>query len=99
MLAHLHGWLEHARAIDISVPMNLTELKKLSAFKSRNHSQHSCLIAVSQMVLETNDTKRISHQILLAKLNRGVRLLVRARIDKPNRLHWTITQRIDAAPR
>src|SRR5438128_9173118 len=98
MLAHLHGWLEHARSVDISVPMNLTELKKLRAFKSRNHSQHTCLIAISQMILETNETKRISHQVLLTELNNGVRLVVRARIDKSNRLHRTITQRIDAAP-
>src|ERR1041384_2246841 len=38
MLAHLHGWPEYARGVDISVPMNLTELKKLRVFESGNHS-------------------------------------------------------------
>src|SRR5260370_28177556 len=39
MLAHLHGWLKHARSVDISVAVNLAELQKLCALESGNQTQ------------------------------------------------------------
>ena len=65
MLAHLHGCRQHPRRVDVSVAMNLSELKKLCPRESRNRSQHARLVAVTQMILKADHAVSVSHQVLL----------------------------------
>src|SRR5882672_191326 len=99
MRAHLHGWLKHARRIDVGVAMNLAELKKLCAFKSRNQTQHARLFAITQMILKADHAVRVSHQVLLTQLYRRVRLATVARIDQTDRLHGSVAQSVNTAAR
>src|SRR5438876_3799240 len=99
MRAHLHGWLKHARRVEVGVAMNLSELKKLCAFKSRNQTQHARLLAITQMILKADHAVSISHKVFLAELHRRVRLAAIAWINQANRLHRSIAQGVDAAPR
>src|SRR6266852_4115829 len=99
MRAHLHGWLKHARRIDVGVAMNLAELEKLCAFKSRNQTQYARLFAITQMILKADHAVRVSHQVLLTQLYRRVRLATVARIDQTDRLHGSVAQSVNAAAR
>ena len=66
MLAHLHGCREDARSVDISVAMNLAELQKLCALESGNQTQHTRLLAITQMILKADQTISVGHQIFLS---------------------------------
>src|SRR5688572_18172639 len=79
--------------------MDLTELQELGVLQSRYQTQHACLLAVSQMVLETDEPVCVGHQVLLSELNASVRLITRFRIRQTLRLHRSKPERLDTTPR
>src|SRR5207302_442427 len=91
MRAHLHGWPQDARAVDVGIAMNLSELEKLCPFESRNRAQNSRLFAVTQMILKSDHAVRVSNQVFLTQLDSSVRLAASTRIDQSDRFHWPKT--------
>ena len=77
--------------------MDLAELQKLGVLETGNQPQNPGLFAVSQMVLKTDHSKSIGHQIFLSKLHARVRLFAGSRIAQALWLHRAETQSLDAA--
>ena len=78
--------------------MDLAIAQELRILQSRDQPQHPCLIAVFQVILETDEIVRIRALILLAQLHRRVGNLPGARIFESDRLHRTKAQRLASAP-
>src|SRR5262245_16497641 len=95
MLAHLHGCRQYSGRVDISVPVNLSELQKFGAFQSGNHAQHAGLFTITEMILKADHAVSISHEVFLAQLHGGVRFTAGSRIKEAHRFHRTIPQSIN----
>ena len=65
MRAHLHGCRKHPRPVYIGIAMNLTELQELGVFESGNRPKHACLLAITQMILKSDQAVRVGHQVFL----------------------------------
>src|SRR5260370_30279007 len=79
--------------------MDLAEAHELSVFEPRNQSQDPGLLGESQVVLKPDQIVAIGPQVLLPKLDHGIRSAPRSRIVKPHWFHRTEAQGIAATPR
>src|SRR5262249_34598598 len=97
--AHLQSLFQNGRSAYESVAMYLTVSNNLRVLETRNQPQDSFLLSELQMVLKTHEVVAVRQQILLAQLDRGVRLPAGARIAQPDGLHRTIPERVPSSPR
>ena len=63
--------------------MNLAELQKLGVLEAGDQFQYTLLLAITQMILKPDHSIGVGHQVFLAELDAGVRLVTGSRIVKP----------------
>ena len=83
--------------IDKRIAVYLPELQKLGVLQTRYQLQNPLLLAVTQMILKTDQPVGIGHQIFLAKLHTRPRLAAGFWVGQAARLHRAVSQSIDAA--
>src|SRR5688500_1695240 len=90
-------FVQDLRRIDERVAMDLTELQELGILQTGYESKHSGLLAVSQMVLTTDEPVCVGHQILLSELDTCIRLVTRFWVRQTFRLHRSEPERLNTA--
>src|SRR4029079_18369647 len=68
-----------------------------AVFEAGYRPKHASLFGIPEMVLKSNQSVRIGHQIFLPKLHACVRLRICSRVIEALWLHRTISQSVDAA--
>src|SRR5690606_28306726 len=80
-------FVQYLGRVDESVAVDLSELEKLGVLQSGDQPQHAGLLAVPQVVLESDEPVGVRHQVFLAQLHARIWLLARLRMPQTLRLH------------
>ena len=90
-------FVQYLWRIDKCIPVYLAKLQKLGVLQARNQLQNPLLLAVTQMILKSDQPIGVGHHIFLPQLNTCPRFAPRLWIGQAARLHRAVSQSIDAA--